>query len=79
MVRVERVVELVGCGRMRGAEGLWCGLGLVFFCCEESKLWQEVVEDGAEGSTEVGYTGLERHRLLCHFQAEWSTGVGTIQ
>ena len=52
-MRVERVVELVGCGRMRGAEVLWCGPGLVFFWCEESKLWQEVVEDGAEGSTEV--------------------------
>ena len=54
MGRVEQVLKLVGYGRMRGAVvNPWCGQGLVFFWCEESKLWQEVVGDRAEGSTKL--------------------------
>ena len=36
---------MAGCG---GQGTLWCRPGLVFFWCEESKLWQEVVGDGAQ-------------------------------
>ena len=79
------MVELVGCGAGVLGVGL-SSSGVRRASC--SKRWSSSGArgancvwggDGAEGSTEVVYTGLERHRLLCHFQAEGSTGVGTIQ